>query len=786
MKNIVGQPVRGKDFFERPKVIKKIWKALESSSDILISAPRRSGKSSIMLYLLDNPKENYNFIYIIVESIDNENEFFKRIYNKIIGSNFINRFEGNLEIATLGVLQGIDVRKLNYRQELIELLGLLKNDERIVIMIDEFSQAVENIIGDKSEDDAVHFLQSNREIRMNPDIKNVRFIYAGSIDLETIATKLGANSLVNDLYTFRVPPLSEREAEKFIRTLLENMDFDLNPGQVQYLIKKIQWLIPFFIQLFINELYNYSIDKEPTEITNSTIDEVLEQMLKHRNYFEHLHFRLRKFFKQKEENFVMDLLDILSRRSAISSRKIAELAEMYDIGDNYKGIVLSLVVDGYINDEKKPGIYRFNSPLLETWWYDQTSPHPGKKAGKLKIIKIRRIRIRHVKCFEDIHISIEPPGNTALIIGTNGRGKSTILQLISLGLSGVKTVPFPFNWKRVVKKGHKNGLFEMEVLFDNKPVHLKFKINGNDDSITCIKGGDQLKSMQEKFLLLAYGVNRSIKLEDPKPYKDIEAVATLFGENGYLKHIKVSANFEYVQENFKAIRELINKVLEKADGGTKVILTDYDSESFYFKTPSNPKDNIPIEALSEGFKSTFVWLFDTIIRIVLKGGKLENANKITGIILMDEIDLHLHPAWQRTILQSIETLFPNIQFIVTTHSPFVIQGARKGNLIVLELDKESNNVKVIDKNITSELSYNATAREIFDIRSPFSYEVELKMKEFREMSSAIRKNGDYNKSKFEELVLDIAGRGVELEGVMRREIRSLEQRTGKTFDLWRK
>jgi predicted ATP-binding protein involved in virulence len=217
-----------------------------------------------------------------------------------------------------------------------------------------------------------------------------------------------------------------------------------------------------------------------------------------------------------------------------------------------------------------------------------------------------------------------------------------------------------------------------------------------------------------------------------------------------------------------------------------VILTHFDSSSFYFKTPSNPKESIPIEALSEGFKSTLVWLFDAIIRIVEKGGSLENAPDITGIILLDEVDLHLHPTWQRTILQSVETLFPNIQFIVTTHSPFVVQSAKKECLIALEMEKGSDNVIAVDKNITSELSYDSIVQEIFNIPFPFSREIEQKMDEYREMEYAIRDNKDVDMKKFKELVMDIADRGVELEGIMRRELKSLERRTGKHFDLWKK
>lgn len=409
-----------------------------------------------------------------------------------------------------------------------------------------------------------------------------------------------------------------------------------------------------------------------------------------------------------------------------------------------------------------------------------------KEKIEFKKIKLQRIKIQHVKCFDDVDIGFDPSINTNLIIGTNGKGKSTILQLIALGLSGIKNIPFPYQWKEVVKKNSNRGLFEIDILFEDSPIHLKFEIDGKDDSITCTAGSDHLETMRDTFMLLAYGVNRSYKLEETRPYKDLEPIATLFGENGYLKHIKISANFEYIRQHFKTIQTLINLVLEKANGSDKVILTHYDSSGFYFITPSNPGKPIPMEALSEGFKSTLVWLFDAVIRIVEKGGSLENARDITGIILLDEVDLHLHPSWQRTILRSIETLFPNIQFIVTTHSPFVVQSAKKECLIALEMEKGSDNVIAVDKNITSDLSYNAIVRDIFNIRFPFSREIEQEMDEFREMQNAIRDNQEVDMKKFEELVMDIAERGVELDGIMRREIMSLENRVGKTFNLWKK
>ncbi|MCP4109648.1 MAG: AAA family ATPase [Desulfobacteraceae bacterium] len=405
----------------------------------------------------------------------------------------------------------------------------------------------------------------------------------------------------------------------------------------------------------------------------------------------------------------------------------------------------------------------------------------------MKKITVEYLKILNIKCFENIEIKFGSPARNTLIIGPNARGKSTILQLLASGLKGIQRIPFPYNWKKVVKTGKNKGIFETVLKTDfgagsESAINLKFEI-GKDDTITCTKGEDRLKTIFNQSLILGYGANRHIKLEDPAPYKDIETVATLFGENGYLKHIKVSENYKYVSENFGLIQPLVNAVLEKADHNDKVLLADYDTGTLYFKTPSSPGELIPAEALSEGFKSTFVWLFDMIIRAVEKGSDISNAHEITGIVLLDEIDLHLHPLWQRTILPGIEDVFPNIQFIATTHSPFVVQTVKNENLVILEPDEDSGNVKAAHRDTCSELSYSALVREIFNIQSPFSHNTEQEMNEFRRMRDAVLRNEEIDENKFKKTVLKIAGKGLETEGVIRREIRQLERQTGKKFDL---
>ena len=91
--------------------------------------------------------------------------------------------------------------------------------------------------------------------------------------------------------------------------------------------------------------------------------------------------------------------------------------------------------------------------------------------------------------------------------------------------------------------------------------------------------------------------------------------------------------------------------------------------------PDGSKRELRIEQLSDGYKIAIAMVADIAARMAEANPDKENPLTTSGIILIDEVDLHLHPQWQRTILKSLHSIFPNVQFIVTTHSPSVILGA---------------------------------------------------------------------------------------------------------------
>ena len=95
----------------------------------------------------------------------------------------------------------------------------------------------------------------------------------------------------------------------------------------------------------------------------------------------------------------------------------------------------------------------------------------------------------------------------------------------------------------------------------------------------------------------------------------------------------------------------------------------------------------PFSNLSDGQRNVMALVGDLAVKAVKLNYETlgnESLTRTPGVVLVDELDLHLHPTWQRVVLENLRTTFPNLQFIATTHSPFIVQTLREGELVVLE------------------------------------------------------------------------------------------------------
>lgn len=377
MKIMTGQVARQANFWDRKKELEDIWYKIESGSHILLVAPRRVGKTSIMYNILDNPKDDYIVLYIDTESADSENEFWKKLFYRLMEEEFVNTLQTKAkhlfsklktikvtEISINGIKFG-DGSEMDYASAFKKVIKDLDTDKRLIIMIDEFAQAIENIIKYEDIKKAQSLLKTHRELRQDSAILNkITFIYAGSIGLESVAAKIDSIGRINDLSTIKILPLKFDNAKEFVTTLSKTNDIKIEEQEIEYLLTKIEWLIPFYIQLIIEQLRQ---SKEL--ITVQMIDDSFNSILDNRNHFEHWHSRL-KSMADDEYQFSKEILNIISKKMTMQSTEIINIASKYSLNETKaKEIIHSLIYDGYINNNDDAKVYRFNSPILRMWWY---------------------------------------------------------------------------------------------------------------------------------------------------------------------------------------------------------------------------------------------------------------------------------------------------------------------------------------------------------------------------------------------------------------------------------
>ena len=114
------------------------------------------------------------------------------------------------------------------------------------------------------------------------------------------------------------------------------------------------------------------------------------------------------------------------------------------------------------------------------------------------------------------------------------------------------------------------------------------------------------------------------------------------------------------------------------------------------------KVKVPATWLSHGYQATISWVADLIGQMFWETGKAVKLAEMEGLVLIDEIDLHLHPLWQVGLISTLKAAFPRVQFVATTHSPMMLTGLEADEIIVLDQDDEGN-IKVIESNQSPKL-----------------------------------------------------------------------------------
>ncbi|MEO8148516.1 MAG: ATP-binding protein [Bacteroidia bacterium] len=388
MKNVIGNPARGKNFFPRKSEVAKILRALNAGSNIQVVAPRRVGKTSILYHLLEVPNDDFIFVYADMQSVISETEYYKVLLKSISKAEAIkkertwfdqakwskNKFLKRIKSISIlnGEMEFTEQSGIDYCEEFSDFIrGLDLGNRKLVLLVDEFPYAILNILkhSKETEHEARNLLKSNRLIRQEPDLNDkLKLIYTGSIGLNSIVSKLDATALINDLIALPVNPLSKKEAKDLVKLLLKTDCYTIEEIPLNHLLDKIQWFIPFHLQLFINEVYNFH--ETPCEITSAMIDKSIDALLLQRNkpYFEHYFSRLKEYYKGNELKYALEILSITATKNKIETSQIHDLAVKHKVQSYYKDIIETLVYDGYINNSDDEDCYIFNSFIVKLWW----------------------------------------------------------------------------------------------------------------------------------------------------------------------------------------------------------------------------------------------------------------------------------------------------------------------------------------------------------------------------------------------------------------------------------
>lgn len=389
LRSSVGKPADGeRNYFPRDKIVRKILRKLENGENLLLSAPRRIGKSTILKHIESNHDKSMIVKYIIVQSVNTQEEYFKKLFNELIEDNEIfSGIQGYLQQASstvkgyasrvtgLGISGSVQLgeEKIDYYKECQDLIESFKTEKQIVIFVDEFPDALNNIF-EADEQKAINFLQKNRDLRIKYSGKGINFVYTGSTGLKNVVRKFKKLDLINDIKTIAVPPFDDIEARTLINRLVLGCqsyipEFTINSDTIEYILQRITWKLPYYIQIIIEGLFEYYEDTEKV-ISNDTVDYILKEIVKskssHADYFENWKDRLSKAFKKQDYTFAIDVLNYISKNEVITYEVFCDMAVKNDVKDE-KYILSVLEHDGYISEDDKQ--YGFNSILLKEWWY---------------------------------------------------------------------------------------------------------------------------------------------------------------------------------------------------------------------------------------------------------------------------------------------------------------------------------------------------------------------------------------------------------------------------------
>ena len=368
-------------------------------------------------------------------------------------------------------------------------------------------------------------------------------------------------------------------------------------------------------------------------------------------------------------------------------------------------------------------------------------------------MKINCIKIENFRGYKSLNLDLDPSFN--LIIGDNGSGKTALLEALTVAMGsfflGIRNV----NSRGIYKKDIHITTNEFSEEY-SYPVRIEAcgdfmgdsitwarELNGSNNRTTTTEAKDLINTAKlmdamvrkgdlvELPLLTYYATGRlfdQARDKDEKEKEETSKVQISSRFRAYSRCLEAKSTHKQFQKWFRG-KELSRIQRNSNDISFKLVkkaIVDNipNCSNIYFEfNPDKPqglkielKDGriLPFNMLSDGTRNFFAIVADIAYKCVTLNPHLQEyaLQKTEGIVLIDELDLHLHPEWQRKIVEVLKNTFPNIQFIASTHSPFLIQTTGPEQLIILK------NSQLEEISSANNLSIEDIAEEIQNVENP--------------------------------------------------------------------
>jgi energy-coupling factor transporter ATP-binding protein EcfA2 len=367
---------------------------------------------------------------------------------------------------------------------------------------------------------------------------------------------------------------------------------------------------------------------------------------------------------------------------------------------------------------------------------------------------LRSLELENIRSIQRLELDFgsgeEGVRRWTLFIGQNGTGKSTILRSIGLIASGsdalFELLGEPASWLR---KGAKRGAIRAQFETaegERRAVALEFhEQQSRKDMVLAnrehLENLDQaLIYSKRNYFAIGYGASRRFvasagaKMAQPQIFTHPRArsLATLFHPGAVLHPLDawiIERHYQDGEAGLAGARKVLSGLLPNI----RLSRVDRSAMRVLFETPDG---EVPLEQLSDGYQNAAGWVGDLIYNVQSIFSNFADPLSARGLLLIDELDLHLHPLWQRTLRSFLDERLPNFQIVATTHSPLSVQQAGAGELFALRRDaRKKLRVEPFAGAPNRMLIHQLLLDPMFELNTSDSFEVETKRRDLRKLKT---------------------------------------------------